>query len=212
MKRLAILAVILFSTYALASAQNEKKPEFFAGYSFESVNSGVNSSDVLGTGVTQTSLDNRFSLNGFNISGAAYFTKHLGIVGDFSAHFDKRIDFFDTVASRSKFTLYNITAGPQYKFSGSSRFTPFTHALFGIAHRNLKETLSDGTDDFTDSTTSFAMNLGGGVDYKLNNRFAVRLFQFDYNPIFLRSRTINSIAFPNRTLNGVRISAGIVIK
>ncbi len=212
MKRLAILAVILFSTYALASAQNEKKPEFFAGYSFESVNSGVNSSDVLGTGVTQTSLDNRFNLNGFNISGAAYVTKHLGIVGDFSAHFHKRTDFFDTVASRSKFTLYNITAGPQYKFSGSSRFTPFTHALFGIAHRNLTETFPDGTNDFTDGTTSFAMNLGGGVDYKLSNRVAVRLFQFDYNPIFLRSRTINSIAFPNRTLNGVRISAGIVIK
>ena len=98
------------------------------------------------------------------------------------------------------------------KFSSSSRFTPFTHALFGIGHRNLKETLSDGTDDFTDGTTSFAMELGGGVDYKLNNRFALRLFQFDYNPILLRSRTINSIAFPNRTLNGVRISAGIVIK
>jgi opacity protein-like surface antigen len=212
MKRFCFLAVILFSSHVLASAQDEKKPEFFAGYSFESVNSGVNSSDVLGTGVTQTSLDNRFNLNGFNISGAAYFTKHLGIVGDFSAHFHKRTDFFDTVESRSKFTLYNITVGPQYKFSGSSRFTPFTHALFGIAHRNLTETFPDGTNDFTDGTTSFAMNLGGGVDYKLSSRVAVRLFQFDYNPIFLRSRTINSIAFPSRTLNGVRISAGIVIK
>jgi opacity protein-like surface antigen len=212
MKRFAFLAVILFLTHALASAQNEKKPEFFAGYSFESVNSGVSTGDLLATGVTQTSLDNRFNLNGVNVSVAAYFTKHLGIAGDFSAHFDKRTDFFDTVATRSKFTLYNITAGPQYKFSGSSRFTPFTHALFGIAHRDLTETLTDGSNDFTDSTTSFAMNLGGGVDYKLNNRFAVRLFQFDYNPIFLRSRTINSIAFPNRRLNGVRLSAGIVIK
>jgi opacity protein-like surface antigen len=212
MKRFAFLAVILFSTFALVSAQNEKKPEFFAGYSFESVNSGVSSSDLLATGITQTSLDNRFNLNGLNVSGAAYFTRHLGIVGDFSAHFDKRTDFFDTDATRSKFTLYNITAGPQYKFSGSSRFTPFTHALFGIAHRNLTETLSSVGNDFTDSTTSFAMNLGGGVDYTLNNRISVRLFQFDYNPIFLRSRTINSIAFPNHTLNGVRISAGIVIK
>ena len=212
MKRFAFLALILFSSHVLASAQDEKKPEFFAGYSFESVNSGVNSSDVFGTGVTQTSLDNRFNLNGLNVSGAAYFTKHLGIVGDFSVHVDRRNDFFDTDATRSKLTLYNITAGPQYKFSGSSRFTLFTHALFGIAHRNLTETLSSVDNDFTDSTTSFAMNLGGGVDYKLNNRFAVRLFQFDYNPIFLGSRTVNSIAFPSHTLNGVRISAGIVIK
>jgi opacity protein-like surface antigen len=212
MKRFAFLAVILFASYALASAQNEKKPEFFAGYSFESVNSGVTSSDVLATGVTQTSLDNRFNLNGFNVSGTAYFTKHLGITGDFSAHFDTRTDFFDTVATQSKFRLYNITVGPQYKFAGSTRFTPFAHALFGIAHRNLQETVASGSDDFTDRTTSFAMNLGGGVDYKLNDRVSVRLFQFDYNPIFLRSRTSDSIAFPDHTLNGVRLSAGIVIK
>ena len=212
MKRFAFLAAIIFSTCALCNAQDEKKPEFFAGYSYESINSGVTGSDILNTGVTQTSLDNRFNLNGFNVSGVAYLKKHLGIAGDFSAHFDKRTDFFDTVPTQSNFKLYNITAGPQYKFSGSTRFTPFTHALFGIAHRNLTETLGSGSDDFTDRTTIFAMNLGGGVDYKLNDRFALRLFQFDYNPIFLRSRTSNSIVLPNHTLNGVRISAGIVIK
>jgi len=212
MKRFAFLAVILFSAYALASAQNDKKPEFFAGYSYESVNSGITSSDIQTTGGAQTSLDNRFNLNGFNASGAAYFTRHLGITGDFSAHFVRRNDFFDTVATRSKFSLYNLTAGPQYKFSSTGRFTPFTHALFGIAHRNLTETFSDGSDNFIDRTTNFAVNLGGGVDYRLNDRFALRLFQFDYNPIFLRSRTFNSITFPDRTLNGVRISAGIVIK
>jgi opacity protein-like surface antigen len=212
MKRFAFLAVILSTACLLTSAQNEKKPEFFAGYSYESVNSGITSSDNQATGVTQTSLDNRFNLNGFNASGAAYLTRHLGIVGDFSAHFDKRNDFFDTVATRSKFSLYNLTAGPQYKFSGAGRFTPFTHALFGIAHRNLTETLSGGSNYFLDSNTNFAMNLGGGIDYRLNDRVAVRLFQFDYNPIFLRSRTFNSITLPDRKLNGVRISAGIVIK
>ena len=56
------------------------------------------------------------------------------------------------------------------------------------------------------------MNLGGGLDYKLNDRFGLRLFQFDYNPILLRNRTINSTAFPGETLNGIRFSAGIVIK
>jgi opacity protein-like surface antigen len=212
MKRFAFLAVILFSTYGLSSAQNDKKPEFFAGYSFESVNSGITSSDLQAAGTTQTSLDNRFNLNGFNVSGTAYLTRHLGIAGDFSAHFDRRDDLFDTVATRSKFSLFNLTAGPQYKFSSSGRFTPFTHALFGIARRSLTETFSDGSDYFIDRNTSFAMNLGGGVDYRLNDRVALRLFQFDYNPIFLRSRTFNAITFPDRTLNGVRISAGIVIK
>ena len=212
MKRFAFFAVVLFSSYSLTNAQNEKKPEFFAGYSYESVNSGITSSDLQSTGLGQTSLDNRFNLNGLNLSGAAYFTKHLGIVGDFSAHFNNRTDLFDSVSARSKFRLYNVTAGPQYRFSAAGRFTPFTHALFGVARRNLTEEFSDGTNAFTDSGTSFALNLGGGVDYRLNDKFAVRIFQLDYNPIFLRSRTISSVTFPDTTLQGVRISAGIVIR
>jgi len=212
MTKFAFLALVLFSNYALANAQADNRPDFFAGYSFENVNSGITNSNIQTTGITQTSLENRFHLNGFNLSGTAYFKKHLGIVGDFSAHFDKRNDFFDTTATSSKFSLYSVTAGPQYRFSSQSRFTPFTHALFGIAHRNLTETLSSGTNYFADSSTNFAMNLGGGVDYKLNDRFGLRLFQLDYNPIFLRSRTINSIVFPGETLNGFRFSAGIIIK
>jgi len=212
MTKCVFLAMVVFSSVALANAQADNKPEFFAGYSYEDVNSGITNSDIGATGITQTSLVNRFHLNGLNLSGTAYFKKRWGLVGDFSAHFDKRNDFFDTTTTGSKFTLYNLTAGPQYRLSSASRFTPFTHALFGIAHRNLTETLSSGTNYFTDSHTDFAMNLGGGLDYKLNDRFALRLFQFDYNPIFLRNRTINSTAFPAETLNGIRFSAGIVIK
>ncbi len=149
MRRFAFLALILFSTCALASAQNDKNPEFFAGYSYESVNSGTASSDLQTVPITQTSLDSRFNLNGFNVSGAAYLTTHLGLAGDFSAHFDRRNDFFDAVATRSKFSLYNLTAGPQYKFSSTARFTPFAHALFGIAHRDLTETFSSGSNYFS---------------------------------------------------------------
>jgi len=211
MKNLALLIafLIILLTYASVLAQNEKKPEFFAGYSFESVNTGISSSDFT---ATTTSLDNRFKLNGLNLSAADYFTKRLGVAADFSAHFNTRSDTFGATAGQSKFSLYNITAGPQLRFPSRSRFTPFAHALAGIARRNLTETFTDGTTNFTDQNTSFTMNLGGGVDYKLNDHFAWRIGQFDYNPIFLRSRTINSIAFPSGTLNGFRFSTGIVIK
>ncbi|MCU1265769.1 MAG: hypothetical protein JWM21_2087 [Acidobacteria bacterium] len=212
MKRFAFFGLLLFSTYGYANAQSDNKPEFFGGYSYESADSGIKSTNLQSAGISSTSLDKRFNLNGFNVSGAAYFKKHLGVVVDFSAHFKSRDDFFDSIATRSKMSLYNITAGPQYRFSSKSRFTPFTHALAGIARRNLRETLIGGGDYATDRNTSFALNLGGGVDYKLNDRFALRLFQFDYNPIFLRRRTINTITFPDQTLNGIRISAGIVIK
>jgi len=209
MKNFALLIITLISSYASALAQTDKKPEFFAGYSFESVNTGVSSGDLT---ATTTSLDNRFKANGLNLSASDYFSKRLGITADFSAHFNSRSDTFGSTAGQSKFSLYNITGGPQLRFPSSSKITPFAHVLAGIARRNLTETFTDGTTNFTDHNTSFAMNLGGGVDYKLSNRFAWRIAQFDYNPIFLRGRTINSVTFPNRTLNGFRFSTGIVIK
>jgi opacity protein-like surface antigen len=209
-KTIVFFAVILFPSYATVIAQTEKKPEFFAGYSFESVDTGIRSSDFIST---TTSLDNRFKVNGLNASAAGYFTKRFGVAAEFSAHFNTRADNIGASASTSKFSLYNITGGPQFRFPNTSRLTPFVHAMAGIARRNLSETLTGGgTTTFTDNNTSFAMNFGGGADYKLSDRFSWRVAQFDYNPIFLRSRTFNSVTFSDRTLNGFRFSTGIVIK
>ncbi len=209
MKIFALLIIVLFASYASVFAQTDKKPEFFAGYSFESVNTGINSSDLT---ATTTSLDNRFKTNGLNLSAADYFTKRLGVAADFSANFNSRTDTFGSTAGQSKFSLYNITGGPQLRFPSSSKVTPFAHVLVGLARRNLTETFTSGATNFTDQNTSLAMNLGGGIDYKLSNHFAWRIVQFDYNPIFLRSRTLNTVTFPSRTLNGFRFSTGIVIK
>src|SRR3979490_411316 len=98
MKTLALLIALLniLLTYVSVLGQNEKKPEFFAGYSFESVNTGISSRDIT---ATTTSLDNRFKLNGLNLSAADYFTKRLGVAADFSANFNSRTDTFGSTAS-----------------------------------------------------------------------------------------------------------------
>ncbi|HMJ24393.1 MAG TPA: outer membrane beta-barrel protein [Pyrinomonadaceae bacterium] len=211
MKRLALLTIALFASFTIASAQTDKKPEFFAGYSYESVDTGIKTTDL--TSTTTTSLDNRFKLNGLNLSATGYLTRRLGVTGDFSANFENRADVFGTDTGNSKVSLYNFTGGPQLRFPSTSKFTPYVHVLAGFARRSLTETFTTGTtNNFTDSNTSFAMNFGGGVDYRLKNRFAWRLVQFDYNPILLRGRTINTVSFPDRTLNGFRFSTGIVIK
>ena len=208
MKRLALLSVLVLSTFATSFAQNIKKPEFFAGYSFESVDTGIHSTDL----GTTTTLDNRFKANGFNVAGTGYFTKRFGVTGDFSAHFNNRSDVFGTTSGQTKFSLYNLTGGPQIRFPGNGRLTPFVQGLAGISRRRLTETIASTSSSYADNKTSFTLNLGGGVDYKLSDRFAWRIFQFDYNPIFLRARTVNSTAIPDRTLNGFRFSTGIVIK
>jgi len=199
---------IILAGFTSSFAQSEKKPEFFAGYSFEDIDTGIKSSDLN----TTTSLDNRFKTNGFQLSGAAYFTKRFGIAGDFSANYKSRSDVFGATTGQTKFSLYNVTGGPQVRFPSASRFTPFAQALAGFARRNFTETIAATSTSFNDNKTSFAMNFGGGVDYNLSKRLAWRLFQIDYNPIFLKARTVNSTAIPNHTLNGFRFSTGIVIK
>ncbi|HEY6805996.1 MAG TPA: outer membrane beta-barrel protein [Pyrinomonadaceae bacterium] len=210
MKRLVLLTSLVLFSFATSFAQtsNDKKPEFFGGYSFENIDSGVKSNDLS----TSTTLEDRFRANGFHVAGTGYLTKRFGITGDFSGHFQSRDDLFGTTATtgRSKLSLFNLTGGPQFRLPNHTKFTPFVQGLAGIARHNFTETIS--TTPFNDNTTNFALNLGGGVDYKLNNRFAWRIAQFDYNPIFLRARTIDTTALPDRTLNGFRFSTGIVIR
>jgi len=216
MRKLLFLSTLVMLCASLAYAQDRPGPEFFAGYSFESMDSGIKNSDFAGTSIPTTSLEQRYKLNGFNVSGTGYLTKRFGLTGDFSAGFERRIDTFGTLQTRAKFSVYNITAGPQVKFFNDRRATPFVHALFGVARRSLKETLDVAVAApitfAEDTTTSFAMNLGGGIDVRLNDRVDFRLIQVDYNPIFLKSRIVEGVNFPGRTAHGLRFSIGLVIK
>lgn len=216
MKKLMSLATLIALCASLTYAQDRSRPEFFAGYSFETMESGIKTSDFAGTGIPSTTLEQRYRLNGFNVSATGYITRRVGITGDFSAGFERRIDDFGIVQTRAKFSVYNITAGPQVKFFSNRRATPFVHALFGVARRSLKETVDAAVgSEITfaeDSTTSFAMNLGGGIDVRLNDRIDVRVIQVDFNPIFLKSRTVEDVIFPSRTAQGLRFSIGLVFK
>jgi opacity protein-like surface antigen len=216
MRKLLLLSILIALCASLTRAQDRPRPEFFAGYSFENIDSGIKSADFAGTAIPSTSLEQRYRLNGFNLSGTGYLTKRFGLTGDFSAGFERRIDNFGILQTRAKFSIYNITAGPQVKFFSNRRATPFVHALFGVARRSLKETVDVAVATpitfAEDSTTSFAMNLGGGIDVRLNDRVDIRVIQVDYNPIFLKSRIIENVNFPGRTAQGVRFSIGLVIK
>ena len=54
------------------------------------------------------------------------------------------------------------------------------------------------------------MAIGGGVDVRVNDRIAVRVFQADYNPIFLSGG--NELGFGNTRADNVRFSFGVVFK
>ena len=83
--------------------------------------------------------------------------------------------------------------------------------MVGVAHARMK--VSDytcspaidcpvssgfGSDTFTES--GFSGIIGGGIDFRLNNKVQIRAIQVDYNPTRLGGETQNN----------VRIGAGIV--
>src|SRR5258706_15077736 len=151
MKEFARVIITLIVSFTSAFAQSEKKPEFFAGYSYESVNTGVSSNDF----ATTTSLDNRSKLNGLNLSFADYFSKRLGVTADFSAHFNSRSDTFGSTAGQSKFSLYNITGGPQLRFLSRSKLSRSTRWLAGLARGKLKGKFSDRATNFNGHNNIF---------------------------------------------------------
>ncbi|MBZ5705881.1 MAG: porin family protein [Acidobacteriia bacterium] len=169
---LVISLLLVFSLIAVG--QDNPKAEIFGGYQYTRVNPGHGVDSL--------------NLNGWNASVSGYFTKYLGISGDFSGAYGTPFG----VSTK----LHTFMFGPIVHFPNSSKITPFAHALFGGAHLNAS------AFELSGAQTKFAWAAGGGLDANLNSRFAVRLAQVD----FLQTR------FVDLTQNNFRYSAGIVIK
>ncbi|MBV9179806.1 MAG: hypothetical protein JO356_00725 [Acidobacteria bacterium] len=97
------------------------------------------------------------TLNGWTASGSANifsFAQATAEVGRYS---------------RNKVSFTSFLAGPQLAFH-VYRFQPFVRGLFGISH----------TKEGAASTTGFTLATGGGLDFPLSERIAVRALQVDY--------------------------------
>jgi hypothetical protein len=98
-------------------------------------------------------------------------------------------------------TLTTFAAGPRFKLPVRNGQI-FVQALFGMAHGSNSQ--FPRSDTLVSSASSFDFDLGGGADYRLNQRFSLRVLQLDY----LRT------ALPNNTnnwQNNLRISTGIIL-
>jgi opacity protein-like surface antigen len=95
-------------------------------------------------------------------------------------------------------TLSTYLFGPRVSYRHFGRITPFGEVLFGVAHAGVS-IVGLGNSDNT-----FAMSLGGGVDYKLTNRFAIRPIKVDY----LMTR-FSETGTGGNTQNNLRVSTGI---
>lgn len=207
-QRLLFLVVLSLFLNVASRAQEFPKAEVFGGYSygnFGPVNPG----------------EGRTNKNGWNASLGVNLNRWFGLVSDFGGQYGSSnfafSEFFPpiicpppgcpfaTISTNDKY--HNFLFGPQFSLR-AKKLTPFAHVLFGGARFDrsgvetitLPPTNTPTRFNFSASSTNFAFAGGGGVDYKLTERFAWRV-QADYLEMGL----------PNRTLNNLRLSTGAVI-
>jgi hypothetical protein len=99
---------------------------------------------------------------------------------------------------------YNVLFGAQLSRRKYERWTPFGELMFG--HGGTRGKAVAGGETFTEVGTGLALLAGGGADFKINQRFALR-FKADY----LQTRTAFPLQ-PKQKQDNSRVSVGIVIR
>src|SRR5882724_13554329 len=115
MRKAILAAALVLCLAGLGMAQSkDDKYEVFAGFSVDSINTGLGNSGVTGG-------QNRDTGVGFETSGTGFFWNKLGIEGDFDGHFRGKTFSLTSgttiTTTSSTLSTFNFLAGPHYKFS-----------------------------------------------------------------------------------------------
>lgn len=178
MRKSIVWGVLALAMSTLSLARETPKAEVFGGYQYTRINPG-------------SGVDGENS-NGWNGAIQANLNHYLGVKADFSgAYRTSEVGIGGEVRLRQ----YTYLFGPVLS-ARAEKATLFAHALFGGARATADTTVVDTSD------SAFAMALGGGLDYNVSPRFALRVAQFDYLPTF----------FGDDKQHNVRYSAGVVFR
>ena len=188
MFRIAVSLLVIFLFATSATAQIPTKGNVFFGYSYVSAD---------------TNIGDRANLNGWNGSLEGKVLPFVGIVADISGHYGSqdfpalchgvgRACIINVPTINVNSSTHTVVFGPRLSVP-IMKFIPFGEALFGVSH------VSGSTSGYSNSDTSFAEVLGGGVDYSLVRGIGLRV-----EGDLLQTR------FFDRTQNDFRLSTGIV--
>ena len=213
MKKLFFVALVLLFGSA-TFAQDTPKVEIAVDYSF--VHANPQNNNLIGT----------FNLNGGGGSIAYYFSKYVGILGEFQGYgsYTRTITIPATnpncdnegancvVTAQGNLFTYNV--GPIFKYR-MSHFEPFAEALFGGAHSNFygnlyKDCTVEGciVASKSPSNNAFDFIIGGGIDIPVNEHIAIRPVEFDY----MLTRFGNAFTGGNNNQSNFRYQAGVVFR
>jgi len=183
MRNLGLLFLSILLISISGWAQIPTKGNAFFGYSYDH---------------TAISQGDSGSLNGWDASLEGKLFPWVGLVVDIDGHYGSR--GYPAVCSltpcpgpiNANISEHNFIFGPRVSVT-VSRFRPFGEFLIGAAHVSRSNGISD-------SNTSFANAVGGGLDYKVFGPLWAR-GQFDW----VETR------FYGATQNGARLNFGIAL-
>jgi opacity protein-like surface antigen len=127
------------------------------------------------------------NFNGGSASLSLNRNSWLGLVGDFGG--------YHAGSNFGYANVYTYLFGPKIALRRGP-ITPFVQGLLGGAHATA------GDEVGSVSENSFAMTLGGGLDWNATEHLGVRLIQAEY---FMTN-------FGSTRENGARLSAGVVFR
>lgn len=158
-------------------------------------------------------------INGIGWHGSLDGTANdwLSAVFDFSGYYSSpKINVGLSAPVPIDSSTYLYLFGPRFTYRRWERLTPFAEGFAGVANFRFTASSVGLTNEV--SSIAFAAAFGGGADYAINRRFAIRLFEVDYVATRFREISVDpttgQVGFsgPRRTQNNARASAGIVLR
>jgi hypothetical protein len=180
---LPLILACAFARGAMAQQAAVAAPQFEAAGAFSYVRGNADDS---GGG---------FNLDGGSASFAYNYRGRFGLVADAGAY------RFTGLGGGLSSTMYTYMGGARLPLPGRHRIKPFVQILAGGGRLNASSSgISAGEN-------GFAMAVGGGLDFTIRHRLAIRVIEADY--------LLTRFAHPDGTSasqNNVRISTGLVFR
>jgi opacity protein-like surface antigen len=142
----------------------------------------------------------RLNLNGWSSNANYNVNKYFGVGLDVTGTRNNQ-------GSNGTQDIYSFMAGPNLYPMGHHKLTPFVHVMGGLGRYTLylpAETIEGTTyPAYNYSENRLAIGFGGGIDFAVSNRVAIRVGQVDYE------RTVFSLGGTFPAQNNFKFSSGI---
>ena len=177
MRKLFMAALFIACTSSFAFAQDDyNKYDVGVLYSHNRVDIGVEDP-------SQNFVNEREGFHGVEAFVKGNVSRYVGLKGAYSFH-RKSFDINGGTAATTfdvDANLHQLLGGVEFKDNArETGVKPFAHILAGVAH--ARADVNNPTLSFEESETGFGAAIGGGIDFRINDRVDFRAVQFDYNP------------------------------